>query len=164
MSNPFWQFSLAVYALPAVQAECLALQDAHDIDVNVLLFSAWIGGCAGIRLSSTNLDRARGAVEAWNRDVVKPLRQARRAAKALAPEAAALRQSMAEAELTAERTEQDILHALAMPAGAKDADGPAEAIVRCNIDLLLEAAGTIRPVFPEALAAASLAYAKGNAL
>lgn len=41
--NEFWQFSLAVYAAPGVEAECLALQEALGIDVNLLLFFVWLG-------------------------------------------------------------------------------------------------------------------------
>jgi uncharacterized protein (TIGR02444 family) len=41
--NPFWNFSLAVYAAPDVAAECLALQSALNIDANSLLFCAWLG-------------------------------------------------------------------------------------------------------------------------
>src|SRR6202000_1576818 len=47
----FWTFSLAVYADPAVQRECLALQDDHGVDVNLLLFCAFVGAVHGVALS-----------------------------------------------------------------------------------------------------------------
>ncbi len=41
--NPFWDFSLAVWGREAVEPACLALQERHGIDVNVLLFCGWAG-------------------------------------------------------------------------------------------------------------------------
>jgi uncharacterized protein (TIGR02444 family) len=44
--NPFWRFSLAVYAAPGVAPEFLALQDMRAIAINLLLFGAWLGNAA----------------------------------------------------------------------------------------------------------------------
>ncbi|HEY9550471.1 MAG TPA: TIGR02444 family protein, partial [Kiloniellaceae bacterium] len=41
--TPFWQFSGAVYARRGVAEACLALQQRHGLDVNLLLFCAWAG-------------------------------------------------------------------------------------------------------------------------
>ena len=41
--HPFWEFSLRVYGNGGVPTACLALQERHAIDVNLLLFCAWIG-------------------------------------------------------------------------------------------------------------------------
>ena len=40
-NNPFWDFSLKLYASPAVQTACLDLQDDCGVDVNVLLYMLW---------------------------------------------------------------------------------------------------------------------------
>ena len=42
LDNAFWKFSLAVYAAPGVPEECLAVQERYGVDVNVLLFCAWL--------------------------------------------------------------------------------------------------------------------------
>lgn len=160
-AHPLWRFSLAVYAMPGVQAECLALQDAHGIDVNVLLYCAWVGACGCRSLTSREIARARQAVAEWHGDIVQPLRAARRAAKRLAADAGSARTSIAEAEQAAEHVEQDILFALAPPANQADNDF-AQDCVRCNIGLLLAHAGTRDSPFPQALAAAALAYAQNN--
>ena len=40
-SSPFWRFSLDFYRRPGVPEVCLQLQDAHGVDVNLLLFALW---------------------------------------------------------------------------------------------------------------------------
>lgn len=42
LDNPFWQFSLAVYAKPEVQTLVLAMQDQHGVNVNMVLWAAWL--------------------------------------------------------------------------------------------------------------------------
>ena len=44
MSSPFWEFSLAHYELDDVPQACLALQDEFGLDVNLLLYAAWLAG------------------------------------------------------------------------------------------------------------------------
>jgi uncharacterized protein (TIGR02444 family) len=112
----FWRFSLAVYANPQVQRECLALQDAHGIDVNMLLFCAFAGAVHGRTLSEEAVREAADTVSVWQKDVVATLRTARRALKpfAVPPDgpntpAAELRARVKEDELAAERIEQAML-------------------------------------------------------
>jgi uncharacterized protein (TIGR02444 family) len=161
-AQPLWQFSLAVYAMPGVQAECLTLQDTHGIDVNVLLYCAWVGACGCRRLAAEDIGRAREAVAAWHSDVVLPLRSARKNAKRLDERARAARDAIAEAELAAERVEQDLLFGLAAPANPANS-ALAHECVRCNIGLLLAHAGACNSPFPQALAGAALAYGKAHA-
>ncbi len=42
LDNPFWQFALRCYSRPGNAAFCLKLQDEYRVNVNVLLFSAWL--------------------------------------------------------------------------------------------------------------------------
>ena len=107
-ANPFWDFSLAVYGRPGMPACCLALQDRRGVDVNVLLFAAWIGLDCGIRLSAEDLSRIDAAVSGWRDEMVRPLRALRRRAKA---DDDALYRRMKAAELEAERVQQDRLFA-----------------------------------------------------
>ncbi len=72
LDNAFWRFSLKVYAAPGVEAECMALQAAHDIDVNVLLFGAWLGVERGVRLDPTGLADVQDVVCPWREAVIKP--------------------------------------------------------------------------------------------
>ena len=53
--NEFWRFSLAVYGQDDVAQECLQLQQVGGIDINLLLFCAWLGTRA-IVLSAVEID------------------------------------------------------------------------------------------------------------
>ncbi len=106
----FWRFSLSVYGQQGVPDICLALQDAHGVDVNVLLYllfrATW-----GAELDADEIARLDAAIAPWRDEVVRPLRGVRRALKgaALARIAAdddRLRQRIKSAELEAERLQQ----------------------------------------------------------
>ncbi|MFN3348947.1 TIGR02444 family protein [Pseudorhodoplanes sp.] len=114
--NPFWRFSLRVYAEPGVAEECLAAQDNLGVDVNVLLFAAWLGTERGIALDRTGLARVEAAVAGWADDIVTPLRAVRRRLKQMPeieePQVQALRKRIAQIELSAEQIEQALLYRL----------------------------------------------------
>lgn len=107
--NPFWLFSLEIYARPDVPEACVVLQDRHGLDVNLLLFCCW-AGLRGRTLERPEISRLIEAAEAWQEEVVVPLRRARRYLKSHAGGAAEpLRQEIKALELEAERLEQDRL-------------------------------------------------------
>ena len=139
--NPFWRFSLAVYAAPGVAAECLALQKALDIDVNMLLFCAWLGARETV-MTAQDIEAFEAIVRRWHQSVVRPLRAARDAMKAM-PEMAhddvkALRKQVLEVELRAEQMEQALLfQAVTDRPLATTADSRDEA-VRANLRTVLE--------------------------
>ena len=78
--NEFWRFSLAVYEPVEVADECLALQDSLGLDVNLLLFCAWLGTRA-IILSRSEIESASRIVGPWHDSVVCALRSVRRQIK-----------------------------------------------------------------------------------
>ena len=75
--HPFWEFSLRVYGNEGVPIACLALQERHAIDVNMLLFCAWIGESGRGLLGEADLESALVATMAWNQDIVCSLRAVR---------------------------------------------------------------------------------------
>ncbi|MGI9426196.1 MAG: TIGR02444 family protein [Hyphomicrobiaceae bacterium] len=76
-----WAFSLDRYTRPGVSDRCLTLQDSLGADVNVLLLCLWRGQ-HGADIPETVLqDCLQGNAGAWHRDVVQPIRSARRAMK-----------------------------------------------------------------------------------
>ncbi|MEE8173357.1 MAG: TIGR02444 family protein, partial [Alphaproteobacteria bacterium] len=79
--HPLWDFSLDVYARPGVEPACLALQDDHGADINVLLAAVW-AGTRGVRLTAADLDRLLDTAADWHTMVVRPLRAVRRDLKA----------------------------------------------------------------------------------
>ena len=138
LENPFWSFSLDVYARPGVPAECLALQGRHGIDVNALLFCAWAGAVRGVALGDRQVTAIIARVEPWQQRTVLPLRTVRQALKemvALGEPVTALRKDVATAELKAEQIEQAMLFAdaasLLEDAGAARAEDAVPANLVC---------------------------------
>jgi len=122
----FWDWSLRTYAEPGVAEACLALQNRHGLDVNLLLFVVW-AGAEGHTLSETAVGDAIDRVRRWHAEIVRPLRSLRRRLKndphgADPALAAALRTQISAAELDAEHVEQLVLNDLmkgreAIPSG-----------------------------------------------
>ena len=159
--NPFWKFSLGVYAAPGVAAECLALQRELDVDVNMLLFCAWLGACRMATLSAEQLEMFEDIVRPWHEDVVKPLRRARDAIKGSAESVeegvAALRGRVLSVELDAERIEQALLYQAALESLPEAT--PHTAALRANVLMFLQLkarlANRLDPALPAALLAAA---------
>ena len=133
--NDFWRFSLAVYGLNDVAQECLALQESLKIDVNLLLFCAWMG-TRKAPLTRTDIETASVVVETWHEHIVRPLRGIRRWIKTLhRDEFETYRTRVKGLEIEAEQIEHAILfaHAEQMQfrvAGAERRDAVAENIKR----------------------------------
>ena len=125
MADPApWAFSLQVHGAPGVEAFCLALQDAHGGDVNLLLCAAWCGASGRGRLGEAGIARLDAATAGLRGEVVARLRAARRwlkPAAASSPRLAALRERVKAIELEAEREVQFLL------AAAIDGSNPAPA-------------------------------------
>jgi uncharacterized protein (TIGR02444 family) len=117
IDTPFWAFSLAVYGRDGVEDECLKLQELLKLDVNLLLFAAFAGAVEGAQLNGQDIAAADAVVAGWHGEIVRSLRQARRALKPSSIDAgnplreasAALRTQVKTAELEAEKIEQAIL-------------------------------------------------------
>ena len=139
LDNPFWDFSLAVYGRPGVTPACLALQDRHGLDVNLLLLCCW-AGAQGRTLAPAELRDLIAAVRPWQEQVVRPLRAVRRWLKdqtaAPAGPAGALREEILARELDGERLEQLILtEALSIADGEGSAEAAA-ASLKAYLDVM----------------------------
>lgn len=142
--SEFWRFSLSLYRMEGVGAACVALQDGHGLDVNILLFALWLGS-EGRAVSADELGEADAAVREWRAEAVVALRAVRRFLRT--PPAAidgqgavALRDKVKAVELESERLQQEALYAL-RPAPAW---GRAEAPLRAgglNMDACAESIG-----------------------
>ena len=135
----FWNFSLQLYGKPGVGPACIALQDGLGLDVNLLLFCCWHGR-ENRALGEADIRRAMAAAEAWQREVVQPLRAVRRRLKSGVPqvpplESEALRRKVNDLELEGERIAQATLEALPAPAAGRR---PA---VEANLRLYLKVMG-----------------------
>ncbi len=140
MSQPsdFWDFSVRTYSQPGVEAACLALQNRHELDVNLLLYCCWIGASRG-PLAETDLTAALEFSATWSTNVVRPLREARSWMKTTGCQSERLprtdcmnvRAAIKATELAAERLQQIGLEALSEPKPARPlpADEQLEATV-----------------------------------
>jgi len=160
----FWAFSLRVYGRPGVAEACLALQDRHGVDVNLLLWCAW-AGTEGIALDRAALDRAVAATAPWRDAVVRPLRTVRRALKEdlgsiPAGESVDFRARIKAAELEAERRQQVVLEAMIPAVGGSE---PAST-VNDNIQLYLKDFGSVPSHLTTELMSASMASIGGESL
>jgi uncharacterized protein (TIGR02444 family) len=128
----FKQFALELYGIEGVGAACLHLQNRHVLDVNLVLFAAFIGAKRRQMPTTSCLDAARSRVDAWHREVVRPLRAVRQRLKtgpAPAPNelTTRLRGKLQQVEIDAELIELDQLAALIPLGGADPVPGsPAE--------------------------------------
>jgi uncharacterized protein (TIGR02444 family) len=77
----FWDYSVALYGRPGVEAACIELQSRHRIDVNLVLLCLWLAE-RGTALDGEALARLCHAADRWQAEVVRPLRTLRRRLKA----------------------------------------------------------------------------------
>jgi len=113
LDTPLWAFSLAVYGGDGVADECLDLQERLGLDVNILLFAAFLGAVEAVQLEIQDITAARAAVADWQSEIVRPLRQVRRALKPMSAEG--LRAQVKAAELEAEKIELAMLWQWSLP-------------------------------------------------
>jgi len=134
-ANPFWDYALELYRREGVESACLELQERHGLDVNLVLLCCWLAS-RGIEAERAWLNATVGAAEAWQAQVVRPLRAVRRRLKGDLAEqapggigagwpelAARLRQRVLALEIDGERLEQLLLAELAAGLGATVAPG-----------------------------------------
>ena len=130
LPHPFWNFSLELYAGEGVVEACLDLQERRGCDVNVLLFCCWLGASGRPTLTADRLRAILKASDAWQAEIVRPLRAVRRLLKdrrwpetepgAMPELVDAVRRRVADAELAAEHAEQIRLASLHSPPADRD--------------------------------------------
>jgi len=75
-AESFWNFSDRTYRCEGVPEACLALQNEHGADVNVLLFCCWMGVTRG-EFRAETFDAVLNFSHTWAAQVVRPLRHVR---------------------------------------------------------------------------------------
>lgn len=111
--DDFWRYAVALYGRPGVADSLISLQDADGADALVLLLICWLADAGWPPLSPPLLERIVGRARPWNREVVQPLRRARRAVKRFGDGGAGLYEDLKAVELAAERAQISALEALA---------------------------------------------------
>lgn len=135
-ARSFWDFSLSFYARPGIPPACLGLQDEGGADVNVVLYLLRLAEL-GRRLAAEDVGRVEGLVATWREDVVRGLRDVRRAMKCPSagfdPEAVErLRTEVKRVELAAERLQQETMERL-LPAAVLGVPASREEAARANL-------------------------------
>jgi len=139
-AHPFWDFSLRVHDNDGVPAACIALQERRGIDVNLLLFSAWIGESGRGLLAESDLEAALAASAAWNREIVCAIRAVRNRLKGGMPpipseRSDVLRKMILEIEVRSEHLEQ-----IALAGAVTRPVDPALAVARRGADAVTNVA------------------------
>lgn len=126
----FWGFSARTYQCESVPAACLALQNQHGADVNVLLFCCWVGASRG-EFETDSYESVMAFAHRWAENVVQPLRGARTWMKLNGPpdqqrvdeQFTHLRERIKAVELEAEHLQQDRMQSLLDKIPATELDG-----------------------------------------
>lgn len=140
-----WEFSLALYAQPGVEATCLDLQEMHGLDVNMLLLCCFLGR-HGVRAKRETVAALDQHARAWRSVAVEPLRGLRRRLKrdvgaVSAESAASFRERVKALELEAERLQQETLYRALEHLPGRDArDAERAGLMRVNLTLYLDQA------------------------
>lgn len=113
-----WEETLSAYAADGVKTACLALQSAHGVGVSALLALLSLTKLGLQPPVGEALEKMLERSEQWQKTVIEPLRQARRAARldagseampVLAEATETLYQSLLKREIEAERVQQRLL-------------------------------------------------------
>lgn len=170
VNSQFWLFSLFVYAVDGVQQECLDLQDRYGVDVNLLLFCAYVGAIHAAVLTTADIDGASAITRQWHEGVVRKLRETRRALKPfsigaspIATPAGVLRTKIKAGELEAERIEHFILEEWSHSRIGTWSRTESATAIAANIRTLLAGYNGVapQPKLPNRLIAASVARTVG---
>jgi uncharacterized protein (TIGR02444 family) len=177
--NEFWDFSIRLYGKPEVAEACLALQDRHGVNVNLLLLCCWLAASGRGAFEGDELAQTLAAVADWRDNVVLSLRTARRYLKGSVGTAERhladnIRRVVAETEIHAEHVEQLMLSAAIARPGTGTFDVSAQAataadnlkayLAECGVEPAADDAAALRtivagafPDLPEDAAAALFA-------
>ncbi|MBM3622266.1 MAG: TIGR02444 family protein [Alphaproteobacteria bacterium] len=131
LPHPFWNFSLEVYGGDGAARACLELQERRAVDVNVLLYCAWLGASGRGTVTVEKLRAVIADIARWQTEIIQPARALRQKIKTLGgatsgsgadfpAQVEAARRKAAEAELAAEHVEQLVLAAHAPFSGDRD--------------------------------------------
>ncbi|MFN2288069.1 MAG: TIGR02444 family protein [Chromatocurvus sp.] len=127
-----WEEMLDLYAAPGMSEACVAVQDACDADVLLLLCAALLAR-RGLQLTPDIAEQLVAETRDWRREVIVPLRALRRRWREQ-PAAGDLRERLKALELDAERSEVDMLQRMLDAASLQSQSQPlgAAALLRAN--------------------------------
>ncbi len=142
LENRFWQFSLSLYAKPEAANYCLRLQDHHNMQVNLLLYSIWLTfeGC----ILEPSLIKQNSQLQNWLTQIIPSIRNARKRVGEKSKQDPLYKQLKA-CELTAEQQAQAQLFGLKRKTlypqemRSKEIFGNFESLLKQNLNLCWQA-------------------------
>jgi uncharacterized protein (TIGR02444 family) len=160
----FRRFALEVHEADGVSDAAILLQDRCGVDVDVLLFAAFVSALRGKDFDADDLRAAHERVQPWQREVVAPLRAIRRRLKAgpaPAPSVATdeLRERIKKLELDAEMIELDELGIVAAELGGPGTIGDAAERAAAAMRVVVESGAGRQPTSDERRAIDTIAAA-----
>lgn len=141
LEGPHWPWALGVYTSEGVSPACVVLQDQGGIDVNVLLISFYAALGCGQAVGDDQIAALIAASRPIRNEVVRPLREVRRAMKdadygaALSAARDTVRGYVKAAELASEQLELAMLAEIARDWPAAPAPVAPEALARAVVRL-----------------------------
>ncbi|MEM9705399.1 MAG: TIGR02444 family protein [Pseudomonadota bacterium] len=152
-----WTWSVAHYQKPGVSDLLISFQDAHNLNVNLILWCHWTATFRGA-VETKILREAFAVSNQWAEQVVRPLRNVRRklktpSARLNAQRVEALRQMIKQSELDAEAIEQQALEQVAGPIDSHHPP-PTDKILSCakqNLEAYISLANPSNKPTPKAL-------------
>ncbi|GJM13750.1 MAG: hypothetical protein DHS20C12_21530 [Pseudohongiella sp.] len=142
----FWNFSLQLYDRPGVASACLELQDAHRLDVNLLLFCFWHASAYGT-VDRELLQKVVAFSSEWRTHLVQPLRSTRQWMKLNSSSDKQfddLREQIKASELMGEKLQQEKIASLTSAFWQEREYQLSHEDIDRNIDRLLQALGIER--------------------
>jgi len=108
--DDLWSFATTVYKTGNIEQWCLDWQQKFDLDVSFFIWLVWLDVKRGHSLTPEQINSSIDSIAQWRREVIKPIRHARTAAKAFdEPQAVEWREhirvGLKNVELIAERYE-----------------------------------------------------------
>ena len=106
--NPLWHFSKNIYRKERVSETLLHLQDKFSIDVNMILFIAWLASI-NRSLTTSDIQDAQKLVSLWRTKVIIPIRNIRRSVRKFS-DTEPLYEDVKKLEIATEKEELKILY------------------------------------------------------
>ena len=106
--NPLWRFSKNIYRKGEVSETLLHLQDKFSIDVNMILFVAWLASI-NRSITTSDIQDAQKLVSLWRTKMIVPIRNIRRSVRNF-PDTDYLYANIKKLEIDTEKEELKILY------------------------------------------------------
>ncbi len=118
--NPFWRFAVKTYCSEGVSEILLQVQDQFSVDVNMILYSAWLAS-ENRSLTSKHASEVENSIELWRNEVIAPIRNLRVSLRSIVG-AELIRDDIKKIEIHAEKEQIKIMYSSFLTTSSADPD------------------------------------------